>query len=206
MEFDVDTTKQDFLNDAHVIVQDKNGNNKEFALDNLRQMLISPVQGLDKDISIDKILAIVQKNLFNGIKISELENILILSVVPLIEQDHAYSLLSARLLLRHMYHTVIGYWPDQINKADYKKSFIDGIKTGVAKTKFDQRLLEFDLDYLAENLDFSRDELFDYIGLKTIQEKYLKRYDDVIFELPQSFWMRIAMGLALIEQDKNEKA
>lgn len=202
----MDTTKQDFLNDVHVIVQDKNGNNKEFALDNLRQILISSVQGLEKDISIDKILSIVQKNLFNGINISELENVLILSVVPLIEQDHAYSLLSARLLLRHMYHGVIGYWPEQINKVDYKKSFINGIKIGVEKTKFDQRLLEFDLEYLAENLDFSRDELFDYIGLKTIQEKYLKRHNDVIFELPQSFWMRISMGLALLEQDKNQKA
>jgi len=202
----VDITKQDVFNNAHVIVQDKNGNNKEFALDNLRQMLHASVQGLQQDISIDKILNIVQKNIFNGMKLSELENVLILSVVPLIEQDHAYSLLSARLLLKHMYHTVIGYWPDQINKSDYKKSFINSIKSGIKNNKFDQRLSEFDLDYLADKLDFSRDELFDYIGLKTIQEKYLKRQNDEIFELPQGFWMRIAMGLALLEQDKNQKA
>jgi len=206
LEFDVDITKQDVFNNAHVIVQDKHGNNKEFALDNLRQMLHASVQGLQQDISIDKILNIVQKNIFNGMKLSELENVLILSVVPLIEQDHAYSLLSARLLLKHMYHTVIGYWPDQINKSDYKKSFINSIKSGIKNNKFDQRLLEFDLDYLADKLDFSRDELFDYIGLKTIQEKYLKRQNDEIFELPQGFWMRIAMGLALLEQDKNQKA
>lgn len=202
----MDTTKQNIFNNAHVIVQDKNGNSKEFAFDNIHQMLVGSVQGLQQDVSIDKILNIVQKNLFNGMKLSELENVLILSVVPLIEQDHAYSLLSARLLLKHMYHTVIGYWPDQINKSDYKKSFINSIKKGVTHSKFDQRLLDFDLEYLAEKLDFSRDDLFDYIGLKTIQEKYLRRHDNVIFELPQAFWMRIAMGLALAEEDKNQKA
>lgn len=202
----METTKQSIFNDAHLVVQDKNGNNQKFALENLRQMLTSSIQGLQQDVSIDKILTIVQKNLFNGMKLSELENVLILSVVPLIEHDHAYSLLSARLLLKHMYHTVIGYWPEQINVIDYKASFVKGIKSGVVHNKFDQRLLEFDLDYLADKLDFSRDNLFDYIGLKTVQEKYLKRQDDLIFELPQAFWMRIAMGLALLEQDKNQKA
>ena len=60
MEFDVETTKQNVFNNAHVIVQDKNGGNREFALDNLRQMLVSSIQGLQHDISIDKILNLVQ--------------------------------------------------------------------------------------------------------------------------------------------------
>ncbi|MBI2344581.1 ribonucleoside-diphosphate reductase subunit alpha [Candidatus Dependentiae bacterium] len=202
----METTKQNVFNNTYLVVQNKNGKNEEFTLDDLRQRLIISAQGLQQDVAIDKILDIVQKNLFNGMKFAELENVLILSAVSFIEQDHAYSLLSARLLLRHIYHTVIGYWPEQINKIDYKKSFIHGIKIGVESCKFDQRLLEFDLNYLADKIEFSRDDLFDYIGLKTIQEKYLKRKQDIIFELPQSFWMRIAMGLALLEQDKNQKA
>lgn len=202
----METIKQNFLNNAHVMVQDKNGLMKELNLDKVHQMLLSSIQGLEQDVSTDKIMKFVEKNLFNGIKISELENVLILSTIPFIEQDHAYSLLSARLLLRHMYHAVIGYWPDQISSADYKKSFIQGIKTGVSFAKFDQRLLDFDLNYLAENLNISNDNLFDYLGLKTIESRYIKRHNDEIFELPQSFWMRVAMGLALQEEDKNKKA
>jgi len=206
LEFDVETTKQNVLNNAQIMVQDKNGLMKEFNLDKVHLMLLSSIQGLEQDLSVDKIMTVVEKNLFDGMKVSELENVLILSTIPFIEQDHAYSLLSARLLLKHMYHTVIGYWPEKINIADYKKSFIKGIATGVEFCKFDQRLLDFDLEYLASNLNCDNDYLFDYIGIKTLHSRYLKKKDDVVFELPQSFWMRIAMGLALLEQDKNKKA
>lgn len=199
-------TKQDLFGNVLVMMQARDGLIKELALADIRHMLLSSIKGLDQDVAIDKILDQVQKNLFDGITASELENVLILAAVQLIELDNAYSAVAARLLLRHTYHGVVGYWPEEIVRSDYKKSFINGINIGVGMGKLDHRLLDFDLELLSQHIDISRDLLFDYIGLKTLTEKYLKRKDDQIFELPQSFWMRIAMGLAILEQDKTQKA
>lgn len=199
-------TKQNLFGDVLVMVQAPNGLTKELALADVRQMLLSSIKGLDQTIAIDKILDQVERNLFDGITHFELENVLILAAVQLIELDTVYSSVAARLLLKHTYHNVVGYWPEEIVRADYKKSFIDGIELGVTTGKFDHRLLDFDLELLSQHIDISRDLLFDYLGLKTLAEKYLKRKDAHTFELPQSFWMRIAMGLAILEQDKNQKA
>lgn len=199
-------TKQDLFGNVLMMVQGRDGLIKELTLADVRQMLLSSIKGLDQDVAIDKIWDQVQKNLFDGITIEQLENVLILASVQLIELDNAYSSVAARLLLRHTYHEVVGYWPDEIVRAEYKKSFIDGITIGVGMGKFDHRLLDFDLEFLGQHIDISRDLLFDYMGLKTLSEKYLKRKEDHIFELPQAFWMRIAMGLSLLEQDKNQKA
>lgn len=189
-----------------LVVKDLVGEDKKYTAYDIRQMLLATVQGFEAFVDINTVLKQVQNSIFDGMTRYELEKILILSVVPFIELDNAYSKVAARLLLRHLYHKVVGYWPDQVLQADYEKSFVQGIKLGVDKNIFDKRMLEFDLDYLASQLDLANDDLFEYLGLETLHGRYLKRYEQNVFELPQAFWMRIAMGLALLEENKNEKA
>ena len=70
----------------------------------------------------------------------------------------------------------------------------------------DSKLLDFDLEKLADALDPERDDLFEYLGIQTLYERYLQKHEDKRFELPQSFWMRVAMGLSFNENNKNARA
>lgn len=202
----MDKAKQNFGLDSSIFIKNYDGLEQNILLADIRRMLVTSIQGFEQDVNVDKILELASKNLFDGMSANELENVLILSATQLIESDNSYNFVAAQLLLRHMYHEVIGYWPNELDATKYKKSFIDGIKIGVQHSKFDARLLDYDLEFLAKHIDIGHDALFDYIGLKTIFGKYIKRHNGAIYEMPQSFWMRIAMGLALLESDKNQKA
>ncbi|HSW75543.1 MAG TPA: ribonucleoside-diphosphate reductase subunit alpha [Candidatus Saccharimonadales bacterium] len=194
------------LTDFQFLVKNVDGVAQHYCLSDIRHMLMASIKGFEQDVVVEKIMAQVGKNLFDGITMPEIENVLILSTVQFIELDNAYSFVASRLLLRHLYHDVVGYWPENINAADYKQAFISGIQLGVQSDRFDKRMLDFDLQYLAQYIDVSRDNLFHYLGLKTLHSRYLKKHERKCFELPQAFWMRIAMGLALLEKDKNSKA
>lgn len=189
-----------------VLVKDSTGIAKEYGTYDLYQLLEPSIEGYKSVVSVDDIVQNVQKSTFDGMSIHELEQTIILSVLPFIELDNAYSFVAARLLLRHMYHQIVGYWPVVVSRDDYKKAFVNGVKLGVQQEIFDKRMLEFDLDYLAEHLNLASDNLFQYLGLQTLYSRYFKRAGKDIFELPQAFWMRIAMGLAFQEKNKNEKA
>ncbi|MBP9764724.1 ribonucleoside-diphosphate reductase subunit alpha [Candidatus Babeliales bacterium] len=202
----MDKIKQISVDNIAIVMKEHSGLVQDITLADIRHMLISSIKGLEQDVAVEDIVTHIQRNLFNGMTLQELQEVIILSTVQLIERDSSYSHVAARLLLRRIHHEVVGYWPDEILVSDYKKAFKDGLTTGVAVGKFDERLLDFDLNFLATHLDISRDVLFDYIGLKTLSEKYLKRKNNVIYEMPQAFWMRIAMGLALQETEKNQKA
>jgi len=88
----------------------------------------------------------------------------------------------------------------------YRKKFIEGLEQGVIINKIDPCMLEFDLERLSNALCIERDNLFGYIGIQTLYERYFLKNGSKIIELPQSFWMRIAMGLALLDKNKNERA
>ena len=198
---------QELVNNLFYVIKNADGTSKQYSLFDIRQMLVSSVQGFAADdVSLDKIFEQAQKSFFTGMTMKELEENLILAAVQFIEHDTAYSYVASRLQLRQIYHDAVGYWPEALQLSDYKQSFIKGIKLGVQVDKFDSRLLDFDLEYLAQHLDLSRDHLFQYLGLKTLKGRYLKRHQGLIYELPQSFWMRVAMGLALLEKDKNQRA
>ena len=194
--------QQDYMT-FQVLIKDDN-QERMYTAHDIRQMLISCIDGYESTVSVDNIMVHVQKNLFDGMTLLELEKILYLSVAPFIELDNAYSFIAARLLLRHVYHEVVGTWADKLSIVKYQNAFVSGIRLGVEQNIFDPKMLDFDLDFLAKNIDLSYDLLFKYLGLQTLSTRYLKKYNNVTFELPQAFWMRIAMGLALHEQDKNQ--
>lgn len=147
------------------------------------------------------------RNIFNGISSQEIEDALILAAVAFIEKDPAYGYLAAKLLIKKLFKDVTKQsilHPDA-NTA-YRQAFSHSIIQGVDCGILAPAMKEFDLDYLADALKIERDNKFEYMGLKTLYERYFTKYKGNRLELPQIFWMRVAMGLALQEPNKNEKA
>jgi ribonucleoside-diphosphate reductase alpha chain len=158
-------------------------------------------------ISIDSIVKELYKNIFDGITTADIYKALILSTVVFIEQDFEYDKVATRLLLERIVKEVLGCSITKNKQVDtYQECFIKNIILGVEHGLFDKKMLDFDLDLLAKKLVLERDDLFSYMGLQTLNERYFAKYNGIRVELPQNFWMRIAMGLALQESNKDERA
>lgn len=159
--------------------------------------------------SIDQqgIIQEVMKNIFNGISSGEIAEALILAVTVFIERDPVYGYVAARLLHKKLFKEVTGISVLRTEShALYRQSFVNGIVLGVQEGIFDPRMREFDLEYLSHHLKLEHDNLFDYMGLRTLFERYFVKYNNRRIELPQSFWMRVAMGVCYNEPDKNARA
>jgi ribonucleoside-diphosphate reductase alpha chain len=151
---------------------------------------------------IDQIVMESLSNIYDGISTSEINQALTMSLRARIEQDPLYSYLAARVLLNDLYRDVIRV--DEFEEhftETYRRGLADSIKLGVQAERLDQHMLDFDLKQLAQEIDPSRDKLFNYLGIQTLYERYFTRdLDQKILETPQYFWMRVAMGLALAEK------
>ena len=188
-------------------VKARNGQLEPFNISLLEHTIAWAVRGYESDIDMDAIIEETLKNSYDGINTIELADALILGAIACIERDPAYGYCAARLLLKKLFREVTNNSISKSNVQElYRASFIQGIHEGVANGSLDKRLLDFDLNYLAEQLSPSHDFLFDFMGLRTLYERYFVKKGKVRNELPQSFWMRIAMGLSYNESDKNEKA
>ena len=163
--------------------------------------------GYERDITISHIVTEIKKNISDGITTTDVEQLCVMALCVSIELDPAYSKVAARMLIQKLAHEVFGLSAQQENFEQlYRQAFINNIHRGIELNYFDKRLAEFDLDRLAAALKCERDDLFDYMGLHTLAGRYLLKHNGMRMELPQQFWMRIAMGLALQEKDKTERA
>ena len=154
-------------------------------------------------VDIDILVRECVKNIYNGAATRDVERAMILAAVVFIEKDPDYNRLATGLFLQKVYKEVIAESVSNEGLAGaYRKAFINQIHKGVALEKLDARLLEFPLEALAEALVIERDRLFRYTGLQTLYERYFLKNDKLVYELPQAFWMRVSMGLALNEKDK----
>ncbi|MEL7061715.1 MAG: ribonucleoside-diphosphate reductase subunit alpha [Acidobacteriota bacterium] len=159
--------------------------------------------GLD-GIRRDDILREVVKNIYDQVETQDLDRAMVLAAAAFIEKDPAHSLLAARLLMQRLVKGVVGR-SVRADEADrvYRGAFRDNIRELVRRSYLDPRMAEMDLDRLAAALRPERDLDFQYLGLQTLAERYFLRLDGTSVELPQTFWMRVAMGLA-IEEDQPE--
>lgn len=158
---------------------------------------------LNEDVSLKTLCRETFKNIFDGVSSRQIQDALILSASTFIERDPGYSRVAARLYLQKIYKEVLGKsYHERDKEVAAKQVFQENIRLGVREGLLDPRLLEFNLEKLAECLDFSRDAVFEYIGMETLYERYFLRWDDRVIETPQAFWMRTAMGLALLENDR----
>ena len=188
-------------------VKKRDGRIVLFDISKVRESLKRISKEFKDDVSVDLLTQEVVKNVYDGISTEEIERALVLGTISFIEMDTTYNYIAARLFLQKLYKEVT----DKSITRDvlellYRDAFIKGIKLGVANGLLTKDLLDFDLKRLSNSLVIERDNLFQYIGIQTLYERYFLKIEDKRIELPQAFCMRVAMGLALNEKDKNHKA
>jgi ribonucleoside-diphosphate reductase alpha chain len=173
----------------------------------LRAVIESAAVGFEGLINIEHVLGETLKNLYDGVNIEDVYKSAILSARAMIEVDPAYTYVTARLLMHTIRKEILG---QEVAQQDMAQAYIDYfpgfIKKGVEGGLLDARLGQFDLQRLGAALKAERDLKFDYLGLQTLYDRYFLHLRDVRIEMPQAFFMRVAMGLSLNEIDRETKA
>ncbi len=186
--------------------QADDGSTKTLSETALRKKISYACRNL-KEVSANEILERAVLNFYEGIQQREIPLAGIMAAKSMIEREPDYATVSARLLLDVIYQEVLQLpfdHPDLSNRQ--KQYFKEYISQGVTYDRLSSQLLDFDLDKLASALDVARDDEFKYLGLQTLYDRYFIHHDDRKLETPQIFWMRVAMGLAIKEKHKEEKA
>ena len=188
----------------HVMID---GERVVLEIEKVRALITAACVGLDKLADAEAILTETLKNLYDGVPVEELHKSAILAARALMEKEPAYSLVTARLLLHTIRKEVFGKEVAQEDAAaEYATYFPQFIQKGIAAELLDAKLAEFDLERLAKALVSDRDLQFSYIGLQTLYDRYFLHVRGTRIEMPQAFYMRVAMGLALEEKDRNARA
>lgn len=173
----------------------------------LRALVESACGGLGADVKAEPIIAETRRNLYDGVPLEEVHKAAILAARTLIEKDPAYTRATARLLLHTIRREILGEEVRQEAMGErYPEYFPLFIKKGVQAELLDDKLLQFDLARLGAALKPERDLQFDYLGLQTLYDRYFLHIDETRIEMPQAFFMRVAMGLALGEIDREARA
>jgi ribonucleoside-diphosphate reductase alpha chain len=188
----------------HVI---DNGQRVPLDLARLQHLIEDACKGLGADVRADPIVAETKRNLYDGVPIEEVYKASILAARTLIERDPDYTFATARLLLHTIVKEVIGEEvPSSEMGARYADYFPQFIKKGVQNELLDEKMQQFDLARLGAALKPERDLQFDYLGLQTLYDRYFLHVRKTRIELPQAFFMRVAMGLSLNEIDRETRA
>jgi ribonucleoside-diphosphate reductase alpha chain len=184
-----------------------NGQRVPLDLGRIRALVESACVGLAEYVSADAIVAETVKNLYDGVPLEEIVKSAILAARALIEKDPAYSYVTARLLLHTIRHEALGEEVAQEAMSERYADYFPGfVRYGIEAELLDERLAQFDLPRLARALKPARDLQFNYLGLQTLYDRYFLHHDGRRFELPQAFFMRVAMGLAINEIDREARA
>ncbi|WP_374317756.1 ribonucleoside-diphosphate reductase subunit alpha [Aquabacterium sp.] len=192
------------LPSLHVI---DNGQRVPLDLPRLQALIEESCAGLGDDVKAAPILAETQRNLYDGVSIDEVYKAAILAARTRIEHDPAYTRATARLLLHTIRREILG---EEVTHAEmatrYADYFPGFIKKGIEAELLDDKLAQFDLARLGAALNYERDQKFDYLGLQTLYDRYFLHTGGKRIEMPQAFFMRVAMGLALNEIDREARA
>ena len=176
-------------------------------LGRLQALIESACVNLGADVKADPIVAETMRNLYDGVPMDEVYKASILAARTLIEKDPDYTYATARLLLHTIVREVLGKEVTQAEMGQaYLEYFPQFIKKGVDNELLDERLLQYNLQRLGAALKADRDLKFDYLGLQTLYDRYFLHVKKTRIELPQAFFMRVAMGLALNETDREARA
>lgn len=174
---------------------------------NLKALIVSACEGLGADVRPDPIVAETMRNLYDGVPLDEVYKASILAARTLIEKEPDYTFVTARLLLHTIFREIVGREVAPAERAEaYADNFPLFIKKGVDNELLDEKLLQYDLKRLGAALKSDRDLKFDYLGLQTLYDRYFLHVRKTRIELPQAFFMRVAMGLALNEIDREARA
>ncbi|KIQ34167.1 ribonucleotide-diphosphate reductase subunit alpha [Variovorax paradoxus] len=184
-----------------------NGERVALDLNQLKGLIESACENLGDSITAQPIVAETMRNLYDGVPLDEVYKASILAARTLIEKDPDYTFATARLLLHTIFKEIIGREVMPVDRATaYADYFPQFIKKGVENDLLDEKLLQYDLPRLGAALKAERDNQFDYLGLQTLYDRYFLHVRKTRIELPQAFFMRVAMGLSLGEIDREARA
>lgn len=199
--------KTDAAPQEHVLHVTDAGVRRPLDIAELRATIVAAGEGLAEFIDSEAILKETVKNLYDGIPVDEVFKSAILSARALVEKDPAYSQVTARLLLHTIRKEVLGEEVSQDGMAArYAEYFPTFIARGIEGGLLSPDLASYDLTKLGKALNAKRDLQFGYLGLQTLYDRYFLHIRGTRIELPQVFFMRVAMGLALREADREARA
>ncbi len=195
-------------------LQVKRADGSSQALDEarLRRLITESCEGIE-DVDADRVINDTLRNLYDGISEAELAQAPTLAARTLIEREPNYSYVSARLLqdkLRHEALAKLGFSISYATHAEmrelYPEYFTEYVHKAAEYELLDPKLTQYDLEKLGKALEADRDRQFNFLGLQTLYDRYFIHHEGVRFELPQAFFMRVAMGLAINEVEREDKA
>ncbi|MDM8565187.1 ribonucleoside-diphosphate reductase subunit alpha [Candidatus Halobeggiatoa sp. HSG11] len=193
-------------------VVDEKGHSYPLSEDLLRTQVITACINLT-DVEPSLIIEESLKNIFDGISKRDINHVLVMTTRTLIEKEPNYTYVAARLLLEQLRSEALNFVdfrPNQVSAKDmvyyYPSYFKIYLQYGIKHELLDPELAKFDLDKLGKAIVVERDLQFTYLGLQTLYDRYLLHWDNYRFELPQAMFMRVAMGLSLNEDNREERA
>ena len=189
----------------------EDGRESTLDLSRLNKMVQEACQGLE-DVSAEEIVQEAKKNLYDGVSLSDVRTSLVMTARTLVEQEPNYTYVTARILLDNLRSEALSFLNlgseathSEMEKI-YPQAFKAFLEAGIENDIVNPELTTMDLDKLAKAIDFNRDNNFTYLGLQTLYDRYFIHKDDVRYELPQVFFMRVSMGLAINEDNREERA
>jgi ribonucleoside-diphosphate reductase alpha chain len=191
---------------AELSITNPSGTREPLNPQQMRREIIRACHGLEDRCSWQAVSTEALGSLFDGVQSDEVTKSMILAAKARVEKEPGYAFVAARLLLNSIYKQILpqsrGYDLADVHRAHFPAY----IRQSIAIERLSPDLLNFDLIALADALRIGRDEQFQFIGLQTLYDRYLIHDEGKRLETPQYFWMRVAMGLALKETNKTERA
>ena len=173
----------------------------------LKRDIYGACRGVEDKCQANDLFDETMRNLYDGVTTTEVDKAMVMSAKARIEREPAYTYVAARLLLNQIYEEVLPKFktPAELPKV-HRDHFREYLQQGVAAERLSPDMLKFDLDKLADALNLDRDQQFAYMGIQTIYDRYLIHIGGTRIETPQYFYMRVSMGLAVNEENKEERA
>ena len=163
-----------------------------------------------KKVSITDLVENVKKNIYNNITQNEINQLILSCTKERIETHYDYAKLAARISINNLYKSILNTQSDSGNLSDaYQTQFKSYVEQGIKEELLNPELANFDFGIISKAIKPERDSLFYYLGIQILIDRYFIRersYEQHVIELPQWFWMRVSMGLALKEENKEEAA
>ncbi|MGE3279076.1 MAG: ribonucleoside-diphosphate reductase subunit alpha [Candidatus Altimarinota bacterium] len=197
----------DKMKKKELMVTKRSGQQEPFATKKLQAAIERAITGFEDLIDAAEVAEASKRDMFEGISTEDIDTAVVMCMKARIEKEPAYSYATARMFLNNVYKEVLG---DDLNQKNfeqkYREMFKVNLQLGIECERMTDRLMEYDVDDLASHMDLERDKLFTYLGIQTLYDRYFIHIEGRRIEAPQYFWMRVAMGLAINEQDKQSRA
>lgn len=198
--------------DLAIKVKMENGELRPLDEERLNKVIAEAVAGLE-GVDAAQVTQGALRNLYDGISEKEVATALIISTRVLIDHHPNYSQAAARMLMDSLRREVLSFLEGQNTEATqqemtglYTEALIKAIKRGIEVNLLADELSRYDLQALGAAIKPERDLQFSYLGLQTLYDRYFLHHQGTRFELPQVFFMRVAMGLAINEVDREARA